>query len=181
MLERKAAVPLVEEEQRPGAADHKQILAALVLKVGEQRAGSIVQHADSGFFRHIFKCSVTAVAIEPVGQSGWLAYIKIVEAVVIEVPNCHSIVAIDVDADCAVKNGSPVIGAAKQLLLIGLAPPRACDVTSTKTGPLEMQTVSWLASHLRAFHPCEHRVTTQCAKPRRASSQRSSSWRATMS
>ena len=109
-LSAKVPSPLIQKEQRTAAANHKKILPPLVLKVGEQSARGVVEHADSGLFRYVFKGSVAAVAVEPIWQSGRLADIEIVEAVIVEVARRHAIVAVNVNAACAIQNRAPVIG-----------------------------------------------------------------------
>src|SRR5450432_1169262 len=58
VFEREGSIALIEEEQGSGAADDEQVLTAVVVKIGKQCAGGIVQHADAGFFGDIFKSSV---------------------------------------------------------------------------------------------------------------------------
>ena len=87
-------------------------------KVGEQGAGGIVEHADSGLFRYVFKGPVAPVAVKPIGQSRGLANIEIVEAVVVEVARRHAVVAVNVHADRAIQDRAPIVGAAKHLLVV---------------------------------------------------------------
>ena len=101
---------MIQKEQGTAATDDKKILESLVFKVGEQSARSIVEYADSGLFRYVFKGPVATVAVEPVWQSGRLAYIEIIESVVVEVPRRHTIVAVNVDAACAIQHRAPIIG-----------------------------------------------------------------------
>src|ERR1700751_2935674 len=54
-LNRECAIPLIEEQQWAAAAYHQEILQTSVPKVGEERAGSVVQHADACLFGDIFK------------------------------------------------------------------------------------------------------------------------------
>ena len=108
--------PLIQEEQGAAAANHKKILKPLVLKVGKQSARSIVQHADSGFLRYIFKCSVAAVAVEPIWQSRRLADIEIIESIIVEIARGHTVVAVNINAARAIQDSSPVIGPAKHLV-----------------------------------------------------------------
>ena len=120
-LDGEGAVALIEEEQGTGAANDEQVLEPPVLKVGEQSAGGTVEHADAGFFRYVFKGSVTAVAVKPVWQSGRLADIEVIEAVIVEVARRHAIVGINVDADGAVHDRAPVVDAAKHLPGVGFS------------------------------------------------------------
>ena len=89
------------------------------MKVGEESARGIVEHADPGFLRYVFKAAIAAIAIKPVGQSCRLAYIEIIESVIVEVAHGHAVVAVNVRADCAVQNRAPMIDAAQHLLVIG--------------------------------------------------------------
>ena len=66
-LQREAPVSLVRIQQRPGCADHEQILQPAVLKIGKQRARGKIQHANAGLFRHIFEGAISTIAIEAVG------------------------------------------------------------------------------------------------------------------
>ena len=107
----KVPSPLIQKQQRAAAANHKKILPSLVFKVGEQGARSIVEHADAGFFRYVFKRPVAPVAVKPVWQARRLANIEIIEAVIVEVARRHAIVAVNVDAACAIQNCPPIVGA----------------------------------------------------------------------
>ena len=98
-LEGKFSVPLVAEKQRSGSANHQQILQTPVFKIREQSAGRGIEHADAGLFGHILKGSISAIAIEPVGKSGGLANIEIVETILVEVAHCHAVVSVDVQSD----------------------------------------------------------------------------------
>ena len=119
-FEGEGAVALIEKEQRPGAANHQQILASAILKVGKQRARGVVEHAHSGLFRYVFKRAVAPIAIEPIRQAGGLTDVQVIETVVVEVASGHSVVAVNVDADRSVENGSPVVGTVQQLRLVRL-------------------------------------------------------------
>ena len=70
-------------------------------------------------FGDVFERSVAAIAIEPVGQARGLADVEIVEAVVVDVGDRDSVVAVDVDAAGAVEHGAPVVGAMQQLGRVG--------------------------------------------------------------
>ena len=118
-LSGKFSVALVQEQQRAAAANHQKILHALVLEIGEQRAGGVIQHSDAGCFRHIFKCSIAAIAIEAVGKSRRLADVEIIKSVVVEISGGQAVVAVDVDADSAIQNRAPVVHSVKHLVFVG--------------------------------------------------------------
>ena len=64
--------------------------------------------------------SVAAVSIKPVGKASGLANVKIMEPVIVDVTDGNAIVPVDVDAARHVEDSSPVVGAVKQLLGMGL-------------------------------------------------------------
>ncbi len=92
---------------------------AAILKICKQGARGNVEHAHAGLFRYIFKGAVAAIAIKAIGQAGRLADVQVIEAVVVVVAHCNAVVAINVDADGSVENGSPVIGAVQKLVPVG--------------------------------------------------------------
>src|SRR5277367_582616 len=96
-LQREGPIPLIEKQQGTAAANHQQVLAPLVCKVGEQGARGVVQYANPGFFRYVFHGPVAPVTVEPVRQSRRLADIEIIETVIVVIPDCYSVVAVDVD------------------------------------------------------------------------------------
>src|SRR2546430_11508575 len=57
------SVPLVHEKQRPAATDDEKVLKPLVLEIREKSASRAIQHSHSGFFSHILKRPIAAVAI----------------------------------------------------------------------------------------------------------------------
>src|ERR1700678_1247650 len=109
VLEREGPIPLIEKQQWTAAANHKKVLTPFVLKVGKQGACSVVQYPHSSLLGDVFHRSVTAVAVEPVGQPGWLADIEIIEAVIVIVAGGHSVVAVNVDTASAVKHRPPIV------------------------------------------------------------------------
>jgi len=146
-LQFEGSIAAIGEEQRPAGADDNQVLAARVGEVGEDRTGGAIEHADSGLFGHIGECAVPAVLVEPVGQAGRLADIDVVQAIAVEVANRDAVVAVDVDAACAVKDGAPVIDAVEHLLAIG-------DVLAQRRGGYIHKTLSGeTATHLSLGGP----------------------------
>ena len=57
---------------------------------------------------------------KPVRQTGGLANIEIIEAVIVEVAHRDAVVAIDVHPDSAVEHGAPVVCAVEQLPVVGI-------------------------------------------------------------
>ena len=117
-LEQEFPVALVQKEQRTAAAHHQKILDSLVFEIREQRARRAIQHAHSSGLGHIFEGSVAAIAIEPVGKSGRLADIQIVESVVIEISHRQAVVAVNVDPARSIENRAPVVDPAKHLSFV---------------------------------------------------------------
>ncbi len=115
---RESAIALVDEEQGAGGAHDEQILEAAIVEIGEESARGIVEDADTGFLGDVFEGAVAAIAVEAVGQSGWLTDIEIVKAVVVVVAGRDTVVAIDVDADGAIEDGSPVVSAVEELVAV---------------------------------------------------------------
>ena len=118
-LEAKFAAALIQEQQRTVGAYDDQILPAVVVEVGENRAGRIFEQSDSGRLGDVLERSVAAIAIEPVGKAGGLADVEIVEAVAIDVADRNAVVAVDVDAAGAIENRAPIIDAAQHLFAVG--------------------------------------------------------------
>ena len=95
---RKFAVPFVQKQQRAIGPNDDQVLTAVVVEVGKQRAGSIFENAESRRFRDVLEGAVAAIAIETVRQAGGLADVEIVETVAVDVADRNAIVAVDIDA-----------------------------------------------------------------------------------
>src|SRR5262249_866698 len=66
-LERVFSVGLIQEEQRTVVADDDQVLHSLVVEVGKQSTGGVIEHAASGFLSYGFECPTSAILIETVG------------------------------------------------------------------------------------------------------------------
>ena len=126
-------VPLIQKEQGSTAANYEKILQPLIFEVSKQSTGRVIQYTETGFFRDVFKGSVASVAVKTVRKTRWLAYIQIIEAVIVEVARGNAVVAVNVDAASAVKNRSPIIRAAKHLVLIRRGCPQGlvCNVNKT--------------------------------------------------
>src|SRR5713101_8998388 len=100
-------------------ADYDQVLAAIVIDVNEKCAGCIFEDAQTGCFRNVFERSVASIPIETVGEAGGLTNIQIVETVVVDVPDCDSVVPVDVNAARAIEHGAPVVRSPQQLRRVG--------------------------------------------------------------
>src|SRR5713101_7391920 len=116
-------------------ADYDQVLAAIVIDVNEKCAGCIFEDAQTGCFRNVFERSVASIPIETVGEAGGMTNIQIVETVVVDVPDCDSVMPVDVDAARAVEHCAPVVGSAQQLCRVGrdAAESLRCDVCEDGT------------------------------------------------
>jgi hypothetical protein len=114
-LQRKRPIALIDEQQRPRPAHHQQILQPPIVEVDEERARSVVQHAYARLLCHVLKCAVSPIPVEPVRQSCCLAHVQIVEAVSVEIPRCHAVVAVNIQAHSAIEHGPPVIRAEQHL------------------------------------------------------------------
>ena len=115
----KLAAAFIQKQQRAVGAHHDHVLAAVVVEIGEQRAGRVFQDPQAGGFGDVFERSVAAVAIEAIGQARRLANIEIVEAVVVDVGDRDAVVSVDVDAARAVEHRAPVVRAMQQLRRVG--------------------------------------------------------------
>ena len=113
------AAPLIEKQHRPPSAYHNQILLAIIIEICKKRTSRIVQDADSRFLRHILEGSISSVTIQAIGKSSGLTNVQIVKAIVINVPNRNTVVAVDVNAACAVENRPPVVRSVQQLRRVG--------------------------------------------------------------
>ena len=142
----KLAAAFIQKQQRAVGAHHNDVLAAVIVEIGEQRARRIFQDPQAGRLGDVFERSVAAIAIETIGQAGRLANVKIVEAVVVDVSDRDSVVPVDVDARRAIEHGSPVVRPVQQLRRIGRIARRAppdCHVhinRRTGTGPVSSST-----------------------------------------
>jgi hypothetical protein len=114
-LELKFSVAVVEKQQRAACANDDRVLASGVGKIGEERAGGVIEEAQAGAFGDVFESAVAAISKEAIGQAGGLADVEIVEAVAVDVGERDAVVAVDIDAGGAVENGAPVIDAGEKL------------------------------------------------------------------
>ena len=81
----KFAATLIQKQQRAAGAYHNQVLSPVVVDVGKKRARGILKHAYSGCFRDVLKGAVAAVSIKPIGKTGRLANVKVVESVIVDI------------------------------------------------------------------------------------------------
>ena len=88
----------------------------VIVNVGKQSAGSIVENTHSGCLGYVLEGPISTIPVKPVREACRLADVKLVKAVVIDVANGQSVVAVDVDAAGGVQDRSPVVGASKHLL-----------------------------------------------------------------
>src|SRR5579863_5006024 len=116
--EGEGAIVLILIEQRAGAAEDEEILEAAVAEIGEECGCSVVEHADSRLVGDVLEGAVPTIAIEAVRQAGWLADVEIIEAVVVVVARCDTIVAVDINANGAIENGTPVVCSVEKLLCV---------------------------------------------------------------
>ena len=115
-LQAKPPFALVEEQQRAVGSNDKEILAAIIVKIRKKSARRIFKDANAGCFRDVVERSVATVSIKPVGETGRLANVDIVEAIVIDVANSHAVVAVNVNAARAVQTGAPIVHSVNELL-----------------------------------------------------------------
>ncbi len=97
------ASAVVHKQQRARRSDGNQILAAVVVNIGEQGARRVVENSNARGFGNIFEGPIAAVAVETVGESGWLAYVEVVEPVIIDVSYGNTVVTVDIDTTGAVR------------------------------------------------------------------------------
>ena len=114
-LQPKLPAALIQEQQRAVRPHHDDILAAIVVKVGEQRTGCVLEDAEARRLRDVLERSVAAIAKQPVGKARGLADVQIVEPIAIDVGDRDSVVAVDIDAARAIENSPPIIRSADQL------------------------------------------------------------------
>src|ERR1700722_20276608 len=112
------AVSFVHEKQGATRAHDNQVLTAIVVEIGKQRARGLVEDTDSGRFRNIFERAVSAIAIKAVGQPSGLANVEIVESATVNIGYGHAIVAVDINATRAVEYRAPIVRAMNNLLAI---------------------------------------------------------------
>ena len=111
-----------------------------------------------------------AVAIEAVRQARGLADIEIVETVVVVVSRGDAVVAVDIDADGSIENGSPVIGAVQQLRALGFDSGECVRGHVDKGGAVCAADCLFAGFPLVAFHaPDSSRVHSVCQEPTRSS------------
>src|ERR1700722_4586232 len=91
----------------------------VVVEVSEECTCRVFQEAQTRSISDVLEGSIAAIAIEAVGKSGGLANVEIVEAVVVDVGDRDSVMAVDVDAASGVKHGAPVVAAVQELSGIG--------------------------------------------------------------
>ncbi len=111
--------PWLRNSSGPERAEHDQILMAGVAEIGEQRAGGFVQNAEAGALGDVFGGAIGPDLVEAVGQAAGLADIDLVDAVVVDIADGDSLVAVDVDARGGIEARAPVGIAIQQLLLEG--------------------------------------------------------------
>src|SRR5579863_4064868 len=75
-------------------------------------------------FGDVFKRSIAAISIKPVGKTGGLANIQVVESVAVDIAYRDAVVAIDIDAARTVENGTPVIHSVLHLCSVGQVVPQ---------------------------------------------------------
>src|SRR5579859_839544 len=92
---------------------------AMVVEVGKERARRVVEQSQAGRFGNVFKRSVAAISVEPVGQPRRLTNVQIVEAVVVDIGNRNPVMAVNVDPRSAVEYSAPVVGAVQHLVGVG--------------------------------------------------------------
>ncbi len=81
---------------------------ARIAEVGEQRAGGLVQHAQARALSDIFGRSIGANLVQAVRQAARLAHVDLVHAVVVDVGDGDSLVAVHVDAARRIEPRPPV-------------------------------------------------------------------------
>src|SRR5208283_3935222 len=85
-FQREFPIPLIEKQQGSRGTDHEKILKSLVFEIREKRASSAIQNTDASGFCDIFESAIASIAIEPVRQARRLAYVQIVESIVVVIP-----------------------------------------------------------------------------------------------
>ena len=112
-LQPKSSPGVITKQQRAGGTDHDQVLVPVVVYIGEQRTGSVVQHPHAGCFGHVFEGPIAPIPVKAVGQAGRLANVEVIEPVVVNVACRDPVVSINIDPAGAVQHRTPVVCPAK--------------------------------------------------------------------
>src|SRR5437660_10911151 len=112
-----------------------QVLATVIVDVGEKRAGRVFDDPDFGCLLDVFERSVSSIAIKTIRQTGRLAHINIIETVIVDVAYRNTIVTVDINAASAIQNRSPIISSAKLGRVGGIAAEcMRSDVNENRSG-----------------------------------------------
>src|SRR5208283_862269 len=86
-LQMEFCASLIKEQKRATRTNNDQILAAIIVNVGEQGASRVFQNPDSCSICNVFKSAIATIAKEPVGESGGLTNVNVIESVTVNVGN----------------------------------------------------------------------------------------------
>ena len=109
---------IVQKIDRAVGTHHDHVLMPVVVEIGEQRARCAFENAEPGRFSDVFKGSVAAIAIKPVGQTRRLANVEIVQTIAVNIGEGNAVMTVNIDAGRAIENRPPVVCAVKYLRLV---------------------------------------------------------------
>src|SRR5271157_43899 len=118
----KPSSSLILKEQRTCGAHDDKILMTIVVHVDKQCARCIIKYADSCGLRHILESPIPPVAIKSIRKAGRLAHIKVVKAIIVDIPNGNSMVTVNSDTASSVEHCPPVVGSTKHLFPVRWIP-----------------------------------------------------------
>src|SRR6266446_316898 len=101
----------IQKQQWPARPYNNQVLPAVVINVGKQRARRVSKKPHSRRFRDVLERPVSAVPVKPVGKPRRLANIQVVESVAINVANRHAVVPVNINPARTVHHRAPSINA----------------------------------------------------------------------
>ena len=116
---------MVQEKQRPAAADHEEVLEPFVLEIREQSASRAVQYTHSGRLSHILERAIAAIAIEPVRKTRRLADVEVFQAIAVKISHGQAVVPINVDPARSVQNRAPIINTVNHLISVRFGLPQS--------------------------------------------------------
>ncbi len=143
----KCPLAVVQEENRFGRRRQHQILVAVVVDVGEERRGGVVQDAEARLVGDVFESRVAAIPVEPIGQSGRLGDVEILEAVAVHVADRDAVMPVRIARQDRVERRHPGIEVDGQL------PAERVGASERRLGDLGEDRSSRAADHVRRRGP----------------------------
>ena len=85
---------VVDEQKQVGRRRHDEVLIAIVIDIGKQRLGRVIEDAHARLVGDVLEGRVAAIPVEAIGQSGRLSDVQIVESVSVRVSDRDALMAV---------------------------------------------------------------------------------------